>query len=270
MQAEADPADLQTAASTVDAQAAGLAKAIGDGNRAQVTVTVNNESQNLTSKPGQTLSANAVLSTESSAQQANSQNTNANTQGNSQNPTAHAQVQLAEAAQAQNQGTQNAATQVTQAGSGAKGLAQASSVSSGSANASHAGGGEGTAQAGSTNATQQTQRQSAATQTENTQKPFRPGHSMVEQISVKITKAVLAGNDKITIQLRPANMGRVEVKMELFQDNRLTATVTVDNRETLDQLKNDSRSLQRALQEAGLQTDAGGLRAKRCLCRCPN
>ena len=247
--------DGEEGANNVAAQAAGLAKAIGDGTRAQVTITVNNESQNLTSKPSQALTANAVLSTESGAQQANSQNTNTHTPGNSQNPTAQAQAQLAEAAQAQNQGAQG-----TQAGSAARGIAQASSaVSSGSGNASHAGGGEGMAQAGGSNSTQQTQSQSAANQTDNTQKTFRTGHSMVEQISVKITKAIQAGNDKITIRLRPANMGRVEVKMELSQDNRLTAIVTADNRDTLEQLKNDSRSLQRALQEAGLQTGDGDL-----------
>jgi len=244
----------EEAVSNVNAQAAGLAKAIGDGNRAQVTVTVNNESQNLISKPGQALTPNALLSTENGSQQANSQNTNANSQGNSQNPTAQAQVQLAEASQAQNQ-----TAQASQGGGAAKGLAQVSSVSTGSAGSAHAGGGEGATQAGSSNATQQTQSQSATNQTETTQKTFRPGHSMVEQISVKITKAIQSGQDKITIQLRPANMGRVEVKMEVSQDNRLTALVTVDNRETLDQLKNDSRSLQRALQDAGLQTDAGDL-----------
>ncbi len=237
-----------------NAQVAGLAKAIGDGNRAQVTVTVNNESQNLTSKPSQALTANTVLSAESGARQANSQKTDTHTLGNSQNPTAQAQAQLAEAAQAQNQGAQG-----TQAGGVSKGLAQVSSVSSASGNASQAGGGEGVANAGGSNSTQQTQSQSAANQTDNAQKTFRTGHSMVEQISVKITKAILAGNDKITIRLRPANMGRVEVKMELSQDNHLTAIVTVDNRDTLEQLKNDSRSLQRALQEAGLQTNDGDL-----------
>jgi len=244
----------EEALSNINAQAAGLAKAIGDGNRAQVTVTVNNESQNLISKPGQALTPNALLSKESGSQQANSQNTNANSQGNSQNPTAQAQVQLAETPQAQNQGAQGA-----QAGGGAKGLAQVSSVSTGSATTTHAGGGESTTQFGGSNATQQTQSQSATNQTETAQKTFRPGNSMVEQISVKITKAIQSGQDKITIQLRPANMCRVEVKMEVSHDNRLTALVTVDNRETLDQLKNDSRSLQRALQDAGLQTDAGDL-----------
>ena len=82
---------------------------------------------------------------------------------------------------------------------------------------------------------------------------------MVEQISIKVTKALEAGIDKITIQLRPAHMGRVEVKMEMIQDNRVSALIIADNRETLDALKNDSRELQRALMEAGLSADSGDL-----------
>ena len=82
---------------------------------------------------------------------------------------------------------------------------------------------------------------------------------MVEQISVKVTKALEAGIDKINIQLRPAHLGRVEVKIEMSQDNRLSAMVVVDNRETLETLKNDSRALQRSLLEAGLNTDSGDL-----------
>jgi flagellar hook-length control protein FliK len=82
---------------------------------------------------------------------------------------------------------------------------------------------------------------------------------MVEQISVKVTKALESGIHKINIQLRPAHMGRVEVKLEMANDNRLSVMVITDNRETLETLKNDSRDLQRALLDAGLNTDSGDL-----------
>jgi hypothetical protein len=39
----------------------------------------------------------------------------------------------------------------------------------------------------------------------------------------------------------------------------VVATVTADQRHTLELLRSDARSLERALQEAGLQTDSGSL-----------
>jgi len=248
-------------ATTTQSQAAGLAKAIGDGNRAQVNVSVTNEAETLTSKPGQTLTASAVLNTEGNGSSATGQNTNTHNQGTGAQNTA-AQAQQVQAAAAQNQGTQNSGTQAVQ-GADSKGLVQAQAVTSTAGSANHSGG-EGTVQTASATSTanqqtQQAQSQSAANQANNAPKTFGTGHSAVEQVSVKITKAIQAGIDKINIQLRPANMGRVEVKMELTSDNRLMAVITADSKDTMELLKNDSRDLQRALQEAGLQTDAGDL-----------
>lgn len=138
--------------------------------------------------------------------------------------------------------------------------AQAQSVSSASsAGSPHAGGGEGVTQAGGVTGTQQTQGQNAAEKANNIQKSASSGRSMADQISVKISKAIQAGSDKITIQLRPANMGRVEVKLEMLQDNRISVLVIADNRDTLELLLKDTRGLQRALQEAGLHAESGDL-----------
>ena len=82
---------------------------------------------------------------------------------------------------------------------------------------------------------------------------------MVDQVSIKITKALQAGNDRITIQLRPADLGRVEVKMELTHDGRVMAVVTADNKDTLDLLRRDSAELQKSLQDAGMDLDSGDL-----------
>ncbi len=248
-------AESGAAQTTVETQASGLAKAIGDGNRAQVTVTVSNEAQNLTSRPSAALTANTVISSEGSSQSSNSQNTGTQS-GGSQN-----QAQQALAAATQTQAAQNQSAQAAQGGTDAKGLVQAQAMSGNAGGTAHSGGGEGAAQTGtgSVSGSQQTQGQNAVNQSGNTQNTARTGRSMVEQVTVKITKAVQAGNDKIIIQLRPANMGRVEVKMEVSQDNRLNVLVIVDRSETLDQLQKDSRELQRALQEAGLRVDNGDL-----------
>ena len=241
------------AQTTVETQASGLAKAIGGDNRTQVSVTVTNEAQNLTSRPNAALTANTVISGEGSSQSSNSQSAGNHTQsGGNQN-----QAQQAQAAATQTQAAQNQSAQATQAGTGAKSLVQAQAMSGNAGSTANSGGGEGAVQTGTggVSGSQQTRGQNAVNQSGNTQNPARTGRSMVEQVTVKITKAIQAGNDKITIQLRPANMGRVEVKMEVSQDNRLNVHVIVDRPETLDQLQKDSRELQRALQEAGLHVD---------------
>ncbi|MGE4350570.1 MAG: flagellar hook-length control protein FliK [Bdellovibrionales bacterium] len=81
----------------------------------------------------------------------------------------------------------------------------------------------------------------------------------VEQVSVQLHKAVSSGVDEITIQLRPAELGKVEIKLEISADKSVTGTVIADNQSTLNLLQKDSASLQFALQEAGLQADPGCL-----------
>jgi len=80
------------------------------------------------------------------------------------------------------------------------------------------------------------------------------GTSFADQISVKITKALQAGTDRISIQLRPAELGRVDVKMEMTHDGRIMTVVTAEKQDTLDLLRRDSSELQRALADAGLNS----------------
>jgi len=90
-----------------------------------------------------------------------------------------------------------------------------------------------------------------------TSAPSQP--PVTEQISVQISKAVKAGIDRIDIQLRPKELGRVDVRLELTGDGKVNATVTVDTRETLELLKTDARGLERALDDAGLKSDSNSL-----------
>lgn len=256
--------EVATGVKPIETQAASLAKAFGDGNKAQVSVTVTNEAQILTSKPTASLTSGAVLANDG-ASQSSSQNANANAQANAHNPVVAAQAQQAQGGPAQSQGTQNSqGLNTAQAQTDAKGLVQAANASGNSGGTAHSGGGEAGAQANAGNVSasqqaQQAQQQAQADKAHNAEKPSRPGHSVVEQVFVKITKAINAGNDKITIQLRPASMGRVEVKMELTHDNRLMAVVTADNKDTLEALQRDAKELQKALHDAGLHTGNGDL-----------
>lgn len=79
----------------------------------------------------------------------------------------------------------------------------------------------------------------------------------VEQVSVQLHKAVKEGLDEITIQLKPAELGKIEIKLSVSADKSVTGTVVAENQATLTLLQKDSSSLQRALQEAGLQAQAG-------------
>jgi len=79
------------------------------------------------------------------------------------------------------------------------------------------------------------------------------------QVAVHVARAINDGLDQIKIRLHPANLGRVEVKLELAPDGRVSATVIADKSDTLDMLQRDSRALERALQDAGLRTDSESL-----------
>jgi hypothetical protein len=63
----------------------------------------------------------------------------------------------------------------------------------------------------------------------------------------------------IEVRLDPAELGRVQVSLEVGADNKVTAVVAAENPATLSDLVRSARELERALQDAGLELDAGGL-----------
>jgi len=79
------------------------------------------------------------------------------------------------------------------------------------------------------------------------------------QVAVHIARAVENGSDRIRIQLNPAELGRVDVRMEIANDGRVTAVVAAEKPETLDLLRRDVHALEKALAEAGLKADGGSL-----------
>ncbi len=91
--------------------------------------------------------------------------------------------------------------------------------------------------------------------------PHRPGANppATYQVAVQMQRAVQDGNDKLSIQLRPYDLGRVDVQLEFNKDGTLRAKVTADSFQTLELLQKDSRNLENALREAGLSTDQNSL-----------
>lgn len=114
-----------------------------------------------------------------------------------------------------------------------------------------------TASLGANNSIQQ---RGAPAPTANASRPPPvPAHIVADQVAVNISRGLAQGNDRITIQLRPAELGRVEVKMEMTHDGKMTAVVSAERPETLDMLRQDARTLLQSLNNAGLQADQNSL-----------
>lgn len=261
-EAEAETAAKATATNASDAkaqQAASLADKLGNGQRLAVHVSVAHESQTLVSKPATSLTPTAVAADGNGG----ATNHGANGGGNA-TPALAGQPQVAAATQGQVQANGSAGSSAT---SFQQALAEAKAVSSPSAataasSAAHGGGDTG-AQPGATAAgpsqyAPQAQHAQASTQA-HAPRLAQFKAQVLDQVSVHVTKAVNDGIDKITIQLKPEHLGRIEVAMEVTGDGRLNAVITADNKETLQLLQRDARDLARALQDAGLQANAGNL-----------
>eukprot|EP00435_Cladocopium_sp_Y103_P078654 s1_g2393.t1 len=91
-----------------------------------------------------------------------------------------------------------------------------------------------------------------------------PGQAQATQvpntaIALQISKHIARGVSTFEIRLDPAEMGRVDVKLELAQDGRVTAHLTVEKSETLELLQRDAKALEQALKDAGLDADSDTL-----------
>lgn len=85
------------------------------------------------------------------------------------------------------------------------------------------------------------------------------GKEVVDQIKVNITKSAVKGVDKIEIQLKPEDLGDIEVKMQIGKDGKLQAHIVASRPETAEILQKEIGNLQKAFNEAGFQTDEGSL-----------
>jgi hypothetical protein len=73
------------------------------------------------------------------------------------------------------------------------------------------------------------------------------------QVGVQIAMAATRRVERMVVQLEPAALGRVEVRLDFSHDNRVSALIAADRPETLEVLQRDSRALERSLQDAGLR-----------------
>ncbi len=83
---------------------------------------------------------------------------------------------------------------------------------------------------------------------------------VAQQVAVQIARASEQGVDRFRIRLDPPELGRVDVRLELSHEGRVQVVISAERSETLDLLRRDVLALERALAEAGLETDADSLR----------
>lgn len=96
--------------------------------------------------------------------------------------------------------------------------------------------------------------------------PGQPGHGAgtavpatpLHVVPIEIGLKALSGLNSFEIRLDPAELGRVDVKLDISDTGEVTAKLVVDRVETLHLLQRDARTLERAFEQAGLKpSDAG-------------
>lgn len=78
-------------------------------------------------------------------------------------------------------------------------------------------------------------------------------------LALQIATQARGGNTRFDIELDPPELGRIDVRIEVSRDGRMTTYMTVDRPDTLDALMRDARGLERALQSTGLKLDDGSV-----------
>ena len=78
-------------------------------------------------------------------------------------------------------------------------------------------------------------------------------------LAVEIAVTAQSGKSRFEIRLDPAELGRIDVRLDVDRHGQVTSHLTVEKPETLAMLRQDAPQLQRALEDAGLKTGDGGL-----------
>jgi len=252
--------DTVRAAAAQD-QASNLARLLGTENRVQVQVHVNAAHTAKQSMPDVSIyniysgysAADAISLANGQFGQAGESNALTQSAPAARTEGAAQAAVVAQAAQPVGLSNANAQTNAPARADVSPIAVQASASSSGASNANMGFGAFTQSGPSSSQATQQ------AASANPTDRPAATAQQVIDQIKVNITKAAKAGLDRVTINLKPVELGRIEIKLEMSEDHKVRVTVTADNKDTLNLLQTDSRTLERTLNDAGLRTDANNL-----------
>jgi flagellar hook-length control protein FliK len=78
-------------------------------------------------------------------------------------------------------------------------------------------------------------------------------------LAMEIAVTAKSGKSRFEIRLDPADLGRIDVRIDVDRNGQVTSHLTVERPETLSMLRQDANQLQRALDNAGLSTGNSGL-----------
>lgn len=79
------------------------------------------------------------------------------------------------------------------------------------------------------------------------------------QVAREIVRRFDGDTTKFEMRLDPPELGRVEVRMEVTRDHKVTAVLAADSPQTLTELARHARELEQTLQSAGLELAENGL-----------
>ena len=86
-----------------------------------------------------------------------------------------------------------------------------------------------------------------------------PAAAALHQVSREIVRRFSGESTRFELRLDPPELGRVEVRLEVTRDHRVTAIVAADNPQALAELVRHARELEQALQSSGLDLAEDGL-----------
>jgi flagellar hook-length control protein FliK len=78
-------------------------------------------------------------------------------------------------------------------------------------------------------------------------------------LAMEIAVTARSGKSRFEIRLDPADLGRIDVRIDVDRNGHVTSHLMVEKAETLSMLRQDAPQLQRALDDAGFRTGDGGL-----------
>jgi hypothetical protein len=80
-----------------------------------------------------------------------------------------------------------------------------------------------------------------------------------EVIAIEARKLVVTDTHEFTIRLDPANLGRIDVRLEVKPDGYVTAVVQAEKSSTYDMMRQDARGFEQSLNDSGLRTNSDSL-----------
>lgn len=81
-----------------------------------------------------------------------------------------------------------------------------------------------------------------------------------QDLGLEIARSVHAGKTEIAVRLDPADLGRIDIRLEVDTTGEVRAVIAAENPGTYDLLRRDADTLARTLSDAGLKADAGSFR----------